>query len=638
MSIVLIVDDEANIRWTLSAFLDRAGYTVFTAAGFEEALDAFRQHAIDVAVVDVILPGGTGIQLLEEIRKRQEYVPFVMITGDPNLETVSEALNLGAYDYLVKPVAKEAMLNAVSRALEKKRLIDEKRSLEQEIKRYAEELEVRVDIRTAELAAANSFLNTVLVSSTEYAIIAVNTEDRVILFNRGAELTFGYREEEMRGHLAKRLMAGSESFAGRPFLQLGQMSEAAGRHYEEVSLRRKDGSVFIGSAAVTPIREPEGELLGYLGILKDLTVEREREAALRESEERFKAFMNNSPAVAFVKDEDGRHIYVNEPFERLFNQSSEELRNKTDFDIWPHEIAARLRANDLAVLSAGKTLEVMESVPTPDGQLHDWLTFKFPISDSVGRRFLAGIAVDITERRRAEEQLRQMEARLAQNEKIAVLGRMAAQVAHEVKNPLAGLRLYAMHLREKLEGKMSAGDMTLVDKVAQSVEHLSQTVERVLSFARPVALRRQKVDLDRLIADTFHILSPQLASNQIEWSVESSCVNGARFGMFDGALIRSAFTNLLLNAIQAMPGGGCLIVTNAVDEKHHRITIRDTGCGMTREEIERVFEPFYTTKDQGLGLGMPYARRVIEEHGGQIFVESRPKEGTIVTVELPAEE
>ncbi len=132
------------------------------------------------------------------------------------------------------------------------------------------------------------------------------------------------------------------------------------------------------------------------------------ETALLESDERFKAFMNNSPAVAFMKDEQGRFVYLNEPFERCFNIRMTDWLGKTDFDVWPEELAQQFRENDRAVFAAGKTLELVEIVPTPDGCLRHWLSFKFPFQDISGQRLLGGVAIDITQRQQVEEEVREM--------------------------------------------------------------------------------------------------------------------------------------------------------------------------------------------------------------------------------------
>jgi len=135
-------------------------------------------------------------------------------------------------------------------------------------------------------------------------------------------------------------------------------------------------------------------------------IQRKRmEQVLRESEERFKAFMNNNPAVAYMKDEEGGYVYVNKVFENCFNLKSSDWLGKTDFDIWPAEIALPLRENDIAVLTTDKSVEILETAPTPDGCLRHWLSFKFPFKDIFGQQFVGGVSIDITERQQAESAL-----------------------------------------------------------------------------------------------------------------------------------------------------------------------------------------------------------------------------------------
>lgn len=377
---VLLVDDEPNMRWTMAEFLRRGGYEPLTASDFDGAADILRGQEVDAAVVDIVLPGRSGVELLRELRGREPYVPVIMITGEPNSSLVPEIVRAGAYDYIAKPILKDALLKAVGGAVERKRLLDEKRRLEEEVRRYAEELEARVEERTAELVRAH--------------------------------------------------------------------------------------------------------------------------------------------------------------------------------------------------------------------------------------------------------------ARLAHQEKIAALGRAAAQVAHEVKNPLAGLLLYSMHLKSKVAGKLPENELVLVDRIVETVNHLTGTVEQVLDYARPVSVSPRLADLNRVVTDMLHLVRPQLAGGSVEVRLDLDG-RGCR-GMLDETALRGALMNLALNAAQAMDDGGTLTLRTRADGATLRLEVADTGCGMTEEQARHVFEPFYTTKSQGLGLGMPYARKVIEQHGGSIAIESRPGAGTVVRVELPA--
>jgi PAS domain S-box-containing protein len=506
---VLIVDDEPSIRLTLAEFLRREGFDTLAAVDATQAADLFGE-GVDVAVVDINLPGRSGIELLRELRERDPRVPVIVITGEPNVSHLPEIVRAGAYDFLAKPVLKESITRAVARAAERKRLDDEKRALEEEVRRYAEELERRVAERTADLAAAHSFLNLVLDSSTEYAIVALDLEYRITLFNRGAELLFGYTSAEAAGRRPRELFLEVERYGQNALQECLKEAGAVGLYRTEMSLRRRDGEEFPAAVALTPIVGGGEGLLGHLCIFRDLTAER-----------------------------------------------------------------------------------------------------------------------------RAEESLRQMQARLAHQEKIAALGRVAAQVAHEVRNPLTGLQLYAMHMKTKLADRMSEAELGLADKIIETINHLSQTVEQIVNFARPLSLERREVDLNRVVTDLLQLLEPQLESARVERSVELS--PGLLRARLDESSLRSALINLIINAVQAMPDGGRLAVRTLRDGEGLCVEIADTGVGMTGDQIRQVFEAFYTTKARGLGLGMPYAKKVIEEHGGRVGVESRPGEGTLVTVRLPAE-
>jgi PAS domain S-box-containing protein len=250
-------------------------------------------------------------------------------------------------------------------------------------------------------------------------------------------------------------------------------------------------------------------------------------------------------------------------------------------------------------------------------------------------RLLVLIVRDWSIRKRLEAEKEEMQRQLFHNEKIAALGRVAAQVAHEVKNPLSGLLLYAMHLKNKLSAKQAESELALCDRIISSIKHLVGTTEQILSFARPFSLAPHPVDLNQVVRKVFQLLQPQMDANRIEERLDLPETEVV--AILDETSITSALINLTLNSIQSMPGGGRLTVKTSRSNGTSQLTIADTGCGMTDEQIEKVFEPFYTTKSQGLGLGMPYAKKVIEQHRGAIHIESRPDAGTQIIIELPAE-
>jgi signal transduction histidine kinase len=178
--------------------------------------------------------------------------------------------------------------------------------------------------------------------------------------------------------------------------------------------------------------------------------------------------------------------------------------------------------------------------------------------------------------------------------------------------------------------------MSLIDKIIGGVNHLSDTVDKVLNFTRPVMLTRNRVSLNHIVREALHLLDPQLTANKIE--TELDLAESPLFAMLDEASIRAVLINLIVNSIQAMPAGGHLSINTRGDHNGIHFTIADTGVGMTDEQVKHIFEPFYTTKSQGLGLGMSYAWKIIQQHEGTILIDSQVGKGTQMKITLPVEE
>jgi len=236
------------------------------------------------------------------------------------------------------------------------------------------------------------------------AIVVANGKGNIILWNNAAENIFGYSKEAALGRPLTILMPQRFQDSHRRgmarFLSTGK-SSVLGKNVELVGMR-KDGSEFPADISLASWKT--GEEVFFSGIIRDLTERDRAEKALRESEERFTAFMNNIPVIAWLKDPaTWTFRYVNKTFEEIFGITQEAIINKTDFDLWPEEIAKQLRENDLGAMSSDKTIQTSEDVPLPDGTVHHWLVFKFPLHLGSGKSLLAGTAVDITERMRVAE-------------------------------------------------------------------------------------------------------------------------------------------------------------------------------------------------------------------------------------------
>jgi signal transduction histidine kinase/DNA-binding response OmpR family regulator len=220
---------------------------------------------------------------------------------------------------------------------------------------------------------------------------------------------------------------------------------------------------------------------------------------------------------------------------------------------------------------------------------------------------------------------------------LAALGRMATQVAHELKNPLAGLRLYARHLEQQLEGDDHPDAAGLARKITSTVEHLAAVVSEITAFGRPPELHRAPIALGSLLDECLTFARARCTTEdlQIERAYDPSCPAV----LADARELRKAFLNLVLNALEALAPNGRLSLTTTYEGESRIVTvlIEDTGEGMSDETLSRAFDLFFTTKPEGTGLGMALARSVIDLHGGRLDVQSAPGRGTRVRVRLPVD-
>jgi signal transduction histidine kinase len=220
---------------------------------------------------------------------------------------------------------------------------------------------------------------------------------------------------------------------------------------------------------------------------------------------------------------------------------------------------------------------------------------------------------------------------------LAALGRMATEVAHELKNPLAGLRLYARHLEARLGKGGDADGAGLAQKITSTVDHLATVVQEITAFGRPPELHRVPTAVHALLDECLAFAQAKCQTPDVEVvrAYDPSCPEA----LLDARELRKAFLNLVLNGLEALTEGGRLTVTTtfAADTRMLTVVVEDTGVGMSEETLTRMYDLFFTTKPQGTGLGMALARSVIDLHAGELAINSVVGKGTRVTVRLPVE-
>ncbi len=234
----------------------------------------------------------------------------------------------------------------------------------------------------------------------------------------------------------------------------------------------------------------------------------------------------------------------------------------------------------------------------------------------------------------------ELESQLHQVEKAAVVGRLAAAIAHEIRNPLNYINLTLDHLRSTFAPVDASKRETferLADQLKAEVGRINRHITDFLKYSRPSSLELLPLNLSFELADAMRVIECQAAENGIETSLQEA--EGTPRVFADQDSLRSAFTNLLLNGLEAMDGeGGSVRITLAAESTDRvRIEVTDTGRGIAREDISKVFEPYYSTKETGTGLGLAIVKKAIDDHGGSISVSSKVGSGTKFTILLPVE-
>lgn len=266
--------------------------------------------------------------------------------------------------------------------------------------------------RATQLLQSNEPFRALVENIPDYAIFMLDADGRVISWNVGAERLKGYREEEILGQHFSRFYSHEDIERGRPQHGL-EVASTEGRFEEQGWRLRKDGSLFWANVVITPVRGPAGDLLGFAKVTRDLTERRLTTQLLESSEARLHAFMNYSPSLMFIKDPQGRYLYVNDAFTRAFGLESWEIISHSDAEIFAPELAVQFATNDAVALATRSGIEFEEVARYNDGRLHTSIVHKFPIFDPQGQVIaLGGVATDISERKRLDDALMQSNIQL----------------------------------------------------------------------------------------------------------------------------------------------------------------------------------------------------------------------------------
>ena len=484
-------------------------------------------------------------------------------------------------------------------------------------------------------------------------IFVRDTTGRFALVNRAWERVQGVSSQDVIGKTAYDIypkdQADIYAAQDQAVLETGQALD------RELEFREGSGSHFLHTIKF-PISGADGEVTAIGGIAMDITERKRAEEALRVSEAQLKAIMDNAPAEIFLIDTDCRYVLVNREFERRYNVTAEEVKGLTVHDLFPEEIAQEFAAQDREVLDTRKGIVKEQQTPYA-GAWHTDLELKFPIVDSAGAIVgLGAIGTDITERKHAEEEIRKLNAEMEQRveertaelrtaqadflrqARMATLGQLTATVSHELRNPLGAIQTSNSVVRDNLKDCDPRVGRSL-ERIERSVMRCDRIIDELLDYTHIRQLELKPTPIDTWLEG---VLEEQTLHTDITLRRDLSLPGVEVF--LDQDRFRRAVINIFDNACQAMGGGG----DGKIEEGEHILTIQtgktngrievvfeDNGHGIPPDVLPKIFEPMFSTKGFGVGLGLPVVKQIMEQHGGGIEIESEEGRGTWVCLWLP---
>ncbi|MBD9504842.1 PAS domain S-box protein [Pseudomonas sp. PDM23] len=483
---------------------------------------------------------------------------------------------------------------------------------------------------------------------TDYAIYMLDPDGRVSSWSSGAQRLKGYAADEILGEHFSRFYTPADREAGLPELALGEAARV-GRFESEGWRLHRDGSSFWAHVVIDAIRDVSGELLGFAKITRDRTEQHETEQALRRSEQHFRLLVNGVTDYAlYMLDPEGNVTSWNSGAERIKGYHPEEIIGRR-FDCFycDEDRQGGVPETSLSTALAEGRYEEERLQMRKDGSRF-WANIVIdPVFDDAGKLLgFAKITRDITDKRRAQEELERARDELIQSQKMESLGQLTGGVAHDFNNLLTVI-LGGLQLLERQLPRDNEKVQNIWRNALEATRRGAQLTQRMLAFARKQRLFPQPIQLPALLQDMSELLVSSLGptiSLETRFPLQLDCV------MSDQNQLELAIINLATNARDAMPGGGSITFSARNAQVGPRqggklapgeyvcLAMTDSGLGMDEDTLRRAAEPFFTTKPtgKGTGLGLSIVHGLAQQQGGALLLRSTPGQGTTAEIWLPA--
>ena len=483
-----------------------------------------------------------------------------------------------------------------------------------------------------------------LVELAQEGVWALDNEYCTAFVNPRMAQMLGYAESEMAGRSIFEFVDEKNSEQTKQFL--GQFKHGVKGHFE-YEFTRKDGSRVYASIAASAINDDEGNRLGTLALVADVTEDKRMQKELKQEHFRLEAIANSIGAGFVIISPDYRILWAN----RFMREYKGNVDGKLCYATLNTLDAPCPDCGVKKVLEEGVSWDAHEYFSTDIKGNPYWVELiATPIKDADGKVETAiEVAVDITEKKNLQnklaqysqkleklveertKQLEEAQLQLVKSERLAAIGELAGMVGHDLRNPLTGIKNSAYYLKKKGAEISEAQAKEMLETIDKCVDYSNKIVNDLLDYSKEIRLELQETSPRNL-------LSEAVAMVNVPAKVEIlNLIPDEQHLKIDPDKIERVFINLIKNAIDAMPNGGKITIDSKEANGNLEISFADIGTGISDEILPKIFSPLFTTKAQGMGFGLAICKRIIEAHGGTITVKTAKGKGATFTVTLSIE-
>jgi signal transduction histidine kinase/CheY-like chemotaxis protein len=657
---ILVVDDDPVILALVKDLLAPL-YRVYTATNGKEAQRLLQRRPCDLVLTDMVMPEMGGLELVRELHLQHPDLPVIVFTGYANFQDAVKAVKLGAFDYLTKPIQSEILHHAIHRALQFRRLTQQQKDLELilqgaealglqalDLVSGTHEARILTQLREkARQAMPPEELGRKLLKTAEKLVGAARSsiflyEDRKAMFQPLAVSGPAARARRTVKVPERESLMGFVARHKRPLLVVDvDMDQRVAlwtkRHpYASQSfiIIPLVGQKFWGVLNLTDRRDQQpfsprdlfwAWLLGR--VLVEALEARQLAGDLEATSAIDTFFKEHLPLGVALVDEALRVLKANRTLTNLLrlpdDPVGQDLSELLGLDSQDQETLKQAFSQVLAHQEVRELPVFKTSLGSGDSSFFGVRLIPSLLPQASPQAIV--MVEDVSE-------LEKLKQRLHLYEHLAIMGKLSLCVAHELNNPLDGVRRY-LSLAQKKKSEVQEVERYLTE-AQKGLQKMSMTIRSLLASANPLKSPKSVDNILNLLQDALKIMMFQANDQRVEVSFSAS-PELSRIPV-EGDLYH-VFVNVIKNALQAMPHGGKLRVEGEMGPEDIIIHFQDNGPGLTPEEMNHIFQPFYSTKEgiKGLGLGLPICRKILEKYAGKLVMESLPGKGTKVSIVLP---